>query len=153
VSLYSGSVSVQAGNDTSPRDQRCGSGSEDIAAAALSSVTHGYNLDTLRCCRGGGDATQSTWLRVSLDHESVKNRIGDAQLTIEVLDRYKPREIERPAQPRYPSACGGHRTPGEHPLPGRSGLAGSVGAVSGLSQLRLAPRQSAPGAYQTDSHK
>ena len=26
---------------------------------------------------------------------SVKNRIGDSQLTIEFLDRYKPREIER----------------------------------------------------------
>jgi hypothetical protein len=27
----------------------------------------------------------------------VKNRIGDSQLTIEFLDRYKPREIERPS--------------------------------------------------------
>jgi hypothetical protein len=39
--------------------------------------------------------TQSTWLRVSFAHESVKNRIGDSQLTIEFLDRYKPLEIER----------------------------------------------------------
>ena len=35
-------------------------------------------------------------------------------------------------------------TPGQHAVPGRSGLAGSVGAVPGLSQFRLAPRQSAP---------
>ena len=30
-----------------------------------------------------------------LDHESMKNRIGVSQLTIEFLDRYKPLEIER----------------------------------------------------------
>src|SRR5215831_10199480 len=38
---------------------------------------------------------QSTWLSVSFDHESVKNRIGDSQLTIEFLDRYKPLAVTR----------------------------------------------------------
>ena len=42
---------------------------------------------------------------------------------------------------------------GEHPLPERSGLAGSVGAVSGLSQLRLASREFAPGAGRAHPHQ
>jgi hypothetical protein len=40
-------------------------------------------------------------LSVSLDHESVKNRIGDSQLTIECLDCYKPLEIERTTLTSY----------------------------------------------------
>src|SRR6516165_9524239 len=48
------------------------------------------------------------------------------------------------AQSRHPAARRGDRTRGQYALPGRSGLAGSVGTVPGVSQLRLAPRQSAP---------
>ena len=44
-------------------------------------------------------------------------------------------------------------TPGQHAVPGRSGLAGSVGAVPGLSQLCVAPRQSAPAAADSRSHQ
>ncbi len=50
----------------------------------------------------------------------------------------------RKAQPRHPPAGGGNWTPGQYALPERSGLAGSVGAVPGVSQFRCAPRQSAP---------
>ena len=45
----------------------------------------------------------------------------------------------RAAQPRHPPARGGDRTPGQYAVPGRSGLAGSVGAVPGLSQLCACP--------------
>ena len=48
----------------------------------------------------------------------------------------------RTAQPRHPPVRGGDRASGQYPVPGRSGLAGSVGAVPRLSQLRVAPRQS-----------
>src|SRR5262249_39231787 len=75
-----------------------GSGSAAMAAAALASVTPGGTLDLLRGGSGGGEATQSPWLSVSLAHESVQTRIGDAPLTIEFLDRYKPRKIERSEQ-------------------------------------------------------
>ena len=57
----------------------------------------------------------------------------------------------RAPQPRPPSAGGGDRAPGEHPVPGRSRLAGSVIAISGLSQLRVAPRQSAPAPADSRS--
>ena len=41
----------------------------------------------------------------------------------------------------------------QHPVPGRSGLAGSVGAVPGLSQFRVAPRQLAPATCRYRSHQ
>src|SRR5215467_14133738 len=81
---------------TCPRDRRCGFDTADIGGADLASATYGYRLDTFRGGRVGADATPSTWLSFSYDHGSVKNRIGDSQLTIEsVLRCYKPREIER----------------------------------------------------------
>src|SRR4029453_11916276 len=55
--------------------------------------------------------------------------------------------------PRHPAARGGDRAPGEHSLPGRSGFAGSVSPVSRLSQLRVAPRQSAPAVAGRRSHQ
>src|SRR3989442_1528676 len=57
------------------------------------------------------------------------------------------------AQSRHPSARGGNRTPGQYALPGRSGLAGSVGTVPGGSQLRVAPRQSAPAVAGPRRHQ
>jgi len=56
-------------------------------------------------------------------------------------------------QPRHPAARGGDRAPGEHPLSGRSGFAGSVSPVSRLSQFRIAPRQSAPAVAGPRSHQ
>jgi hypothetical protein len=56
-------------------------------------------------------------------------------------------------QPRHPAARGGDQAPGEHPLPGRSGFAGSVSPVSCLSQFRVAPRQSAPAVAGPRSHQ
>src|SRR5215467_2033045 len=54
------------------------------------------------------------------------------------------------AQSRHPAARGGHRTPSQYPLPRRSELAGSVGTVPGVSQLRVAPRQ--PASAPAGSH-
>src|SRR2546428_11651788 len=59
----------------------------------------------------------------------------------------------RTAQPRHPSAGRGNRTPGQHAVPRRSGLAGPVNLVSGLSQFRLTPRQLAPGAGRAHPHQ
>src|SRR5262249_5794915 len=55
--------------------------------------------------------------------------------------------------PRYPSAGSGRRTPGQHAVSGRRELAGSAGAVPGLPQLRLAPRESAPAVAGPRSHQ
>src|SRR5262249_2936213 len=46
---------------------------------------------------------------------------------------------------------GGNRTPGQHPVSGRSGLAGSVGPVPGLSQLCVASCESAPATTPADA--
>src|SRR5215475_695477 len=65
-------------------------------------------------------------------------------------DQYR---VCRKAEPRYPAARGSDRAPGEHALPGRSGLARSVDAVSRLSQLRLAPREPSPTVVGSRSHE
>jgi hypothetical protein len=45
-----------------------------------------------------------------------------------------------------------NRAPGQYAVPGRREVAGSVGALPGLSQLCLAPRQSTPAAAGSRSH-
>src|SRR5499433_424975 len=57
----------------------------------------------------------------------------------------------RKAQPRYSPVRGGDRAPGQHPVPGRSGLAGSVGPVPDLSQLCVASCESAPATAPADA--
>jgi hypothetical protein len=59
----------------------------------------------------------------------------------------------RKAQPRYSPVRGGDRTPGQHALPGRSGRARSVDAVSRPSQLRLASREPSPTVAGSRSHQ
>ena len=64
-----------------------------------------------------------------------------------------PDRVCRAPQSRHPPAGGGHRTPGQYAVPGRNGLAGSAGPVSGLSQLRVASRQSAPAGAAPRSYQ
>src|SRR5262249_35401204 len=50
------------------------------------------------------------------------------------------------AEPRYPSACGGGGTSGQHTVPGRRRYAASAGLVPHLLQFRAAPQELTPGA-------
>src|SRR5262249_34013562 len=55
--------------------------------------------------------------------------------------------------PRPPPAGRGDRTPGPHPVAGRSGFARSGGPVPGASQLRMAPREPPPTVAGSRSHE
>src|SRR5262245_42181260 len=46
--LYSGSVAGRAGSCRRPKDRHCGSDTEDIGGADLSSATYGCKIDTFR---------------------------------------------------------------------------------------------------------
>src|SRR4029453_4005677 len=59
----------------------------------------------------------------------------------------------RTAEPRHPPVRRGDRAPGQYPVSGRSGLAGSVGSVPGVSQFRATPREFAPAVVGPRSHQ
>src|SRR5439155_10758214 len=59
----------------------------------------------------------------------------------------------RAAQPRHPPVRSGDRAPGQYPVSGRRGLAGSVGPVPDVPQFCLAPRQFAPAVAGPRCHE
>src|SRR2546425_10047688 len=61
--------------------------------------------------------------------------------------------VWRTAEPRPPPGRSGDRAPGQYPVSGRSGLAGSVGSVPGVSQCRATPREFAPAVVGPRSHQ